>query len=177
MLPASACIFAFSLRFIQIGSMPMATNFSQSVNGSLDTAIAGTTLNGLANAGYALGGAINNIPTAGSVISYDMADLTITLSSAVTTGSSSPYIVVWILPAVDGTNYPSPPGASAAAAPAGLAYSFPQVPSVSTTTIVCPNIPIPPYNFKVQIQNNLGVAFPPTNTSTCQLQRKGVQSW
>src|SRR6185437_12378860 len=132
---------------------------------------------GLANAAYALGGAINNTPTAGSVISYDMADLTITLSSAVSAGAGSPNIVVWILPAVDGTNYPSPPGRSAAAAPPGLSYTFPQVPSVSTTTIVCPNIPIPPYNFKVQIQNNIGVAFPSTNTSACQLQRKGVQSW
>lgn len=155
----------------------MTVTFSQLVNGSLDTAIAGASLNALANGSYALGAAINNVPTAGTTVSYDMGDLTITLSSAVTAGSGNPNLVVWILPAVDGTNYPSPPGASAAAAPLGLSFTFPMVASVSTTTIVCPNIPLPPYNFKVQIQNNLGVAFPATTTSTCQLQRKTVASW
>lgn len=155
----------------------MTTHFSQSLNSSLDTAIAGSSLNALANGGYALGSAINNTPTDGSTISYDLADLTITLSSAVAAGSGTPNLVVWILPAVDGTNYPNPPGSSAAAAPAGLSYSFPLVPSVSTSTIVCPNIPIPPYNFKVQIQNNLGATLPATNTSTCQLQRKTVANW
>lgn len=156
----------------------MTTHFSQSLNGSLDTAIAGASLNALGGSGsYALGAAINNTPTDGSVISYDMADLTITLSSAVTTGAGAPYLVVWILPAVDGTNYPTPPGATAGAAPIGLSFSFQQIASVSTSTIVCPNIPIPPYNFKVQIQNNLGVALPSTNTSTCQLQRKTLANW
>ena len=156
----------------------MATvTFSQVLNGSLDTAVAGATMNALANAAYALGAAIANTPTAGTTVSYDMGDLTITLSSAVTAGAGSPYIAVWILPAVDGTNYPTPPGASGAAAPLGLSYSFPMVASVSTSTIVCPNIPIPPYNFKIMLQNNLGVAFPATNTSTCQMQRKTVASW
>lgn len=154
------------------------THVSQAVNGSLDTAIAGASLNALATGSFALGAAINNVPVDGTTVSYDMGDLTITLSSGVTTGSGAPNIVVWILPAVDGTNYPNPPGASAAAAPLGLSYTF-QMPAstASTTTIVCMNIPIPPYNFKVQIQNNLGVSFPATNTSTCQLQRKTLASW
>lgn len=155
----------------------MTTTFSQLVNGSLDTAVAGTSMNALADGAYALGSAINNIPAAGTTISYDMGDLAIGLSSAVTAGSGSPYIAVWILPAVDGTNYPSPPGGSAGNAPAGLSYTFPMVASVSTQYIVCPNIPIPPYNFKVMILNKLGVAFPSTNTSTCQMSRKTVGSW
>lgn len=154
----------------------VTTTFSQLRN-SLDTAVAGTSMNALANAGFALGAAIDNRETSGSVIAYDMGDLTITLSSGVTAGAGSPYITVWILPAIDGTNYPTPPGASAAAAPLGLSYSFPMVASVTTSTIICPNIPLPPNLFKVQIQNNLGVAFPSTNTSTCQLQRKTMVSW
>ena len=155
----------------------MATvTFSQVLNGSLDTAVAGATMNALANAAYALGAAINNTPTAGTTVSYDLGDLTITLSSAVTAGTA-PYITVWVLPAVDGTNYPTPPGGSGAAAPLSLSFTFQLVASVSTSTIVCPNIPIPPYNFKFMVQNNLGVAFPATNTSTCQMQRKTVASW
>ena len=157
----------------------MTTHFSQSLYpGGLDTAVASASLNALGGSGScALGAAINNTPTDGSTISYDLGDLTITLSSAVTTGANTPNLVVWILPAVDGTNYPTPPGSSAAAAPPSLSYTFQQVPSVSTSTIVCPNIPLPPYNFKVQIQNNLGVALPATNTNTCQMQRKTVANW
>jgi hypothetical protein len=155
----------------------VTVHFSQSLNGSLDTAVAGSSLNALANGAYALGAAINNVPTDGTTISYDMGDLTITLSSAVTAGSGAPNIVVWVLPAVDGTNYPTPPGASAAAGPPGLSYTFQQVASVSTSTVVCRDIPIPPYNFKIMIQNNLGVTFPATTTSTCRLQRKTLASW
>lgn len=153
------------------------THVSQSVLASLDTAIAGTSLNGLASGSYAIGAAINNVPTDGSVYSYDTCDLTITLSSAVTAGATAPYVSVWILPAVDGTNYPTPPGGTAAAAPPGLSYSFPMVASVSTSTIVCPNIPLGPYLFKVMVLNSLGVAFPSTNTSTCQIQRKFSAIW
>lgn len=155
----------------------MTVTQSQLLNAGLDTAVAGASMNALASGAYALGAAINNTPTAGSTVSYDLADLTLTLSSAVTTGAGSVFLTVWILAAVDGTNYPTPPGATAGPAPLSLSYSFQQIASTSTTTIVCPNIPILPYNFKVQIQNNLGVAFPATSTSTCQLQRKTVASW
>lgn len=157
----------------------MTTHFSQSLNGSLDTAIAGTSLNALGGSGsYALGAAINNTPTDGSVIGYDLGDLTITLSSAVTTGSGAPYLSVYILPQVDATNYPSPPGGSAGAAPMNfLAGTYQGVAATSTTTMIVTNIPIPPYNFKVMICNTLGVAFPATNTSTCQMQRKTVANW
>lgn len=158
----------------------MTTNLSQAVNSTIDTAIASASLSALATGGYAIttaGSEINNVPTSGSVVSYDMADLTITLSSAVTAGTGSPTIVVWVLPSVDGTNYPTPPGSTAAAAPPGLSYTFQQVPGVSTSTIVCPNIPIGPYKFRVMIQNNLGVAFPTSTTSTCKLQRRNMQMW
>lgn len=155
------------------------THFSQSLAGSLDTAVASTSMNALGGSGsYALGAAINNTPTDGTTVSYDLADFTITLSSAVTTGSGAPYLAIYILPQVDATNYPAPPGGSAGAAPANLlAATYQAVASTSTTTMVVRDIPIPPGNFKVMIQNNLGVAFPSTNTSTCQIQRKTVANW
>lgn len=155
------------------------THFSQSTNGlALDTAIAGTALNGLTNTSYALGAAINNTPTDGTTISYDLADFTMTLSSAVTTGSGSPSVSIYLLPLVDATSYPTPPGGSAGAAPLNyLVGTYQGVPSTSTSTISVLNIPIPPYSFKIMIQNNLGVTFPATNTSTCQVQRKTVANW
>jgi hypothetical protein len=155
-----------------------ATHLSQSVNGSLDT-ITSSSLASLANAGYALSNAaINNVPTDGTTISYDLADLIIT-----TTGSCTPtagaYLTVWILPAVDGTNYPNPPGTSTAGvAPPALSMSFPQAvtgSAITNPTWVCPNIQIPPYNFYVQVQNNLGGAFPATVAA--KLQRKTVANW
>jgi hypothetical protein len=155
------------------------THFSQSTNGlALDTAIAGTSLNGLTNTSYAIGAAINNTPTDGTTISYDLADFTMTLSSAVTTGSGSVYLSIYLLPLVDATNYPTPPGATAGAAPTNyLVGTYQGVASTSTSTISVLNLPIPPYSFKIMIQNNLGVTLPATNTSTCQIQRKTVANW
>lgn len=156
----------------------MTITVSQVVNGSLDTAVNGTSMNALTNGSYALGSAINNVPSAGTTVSYDMADLVLVLSSGVTTGANAANLTVWILPAVDGTNYPTPPGGSAGAGPSALSYVFQFVPSTASSSVfVCPNIPIPPYNFKVMIQNNLGVTFPATNTSTCQIQRKTLANW
>ncbi|WP_428485933.1 hypothetical protein [Rhodopila sp.] len=155
----------------------MTTHFSQSLNSGLDSPFG--SLLGLANGGYQLStSAIANTPTDGTTISYDMADLVIALSGGgITTGSGAPSVTVWILPAIDGSNYPNPPGATAQAAPVGLSYTFQQVPGVATTLIACPNIPIPPYNFKVMIQNNLGVALPSSGSAVCALQRKTVANW
>jgi hypothetical protein len=152
----------------------MTTHASQSINGSLDTAVAGSTLNGLTNGSLALGAAINNAPTDGSTISYDLGDISITLSSAVTTGSGTPNLVVYIIPEVDGANYPS---ATAATVSPNLGYTFQFPASQAQTTLVCMNIPIPPYNFKVALVNNLGATLPATNSSTCQMQRKTVAFW
>lgn len=149
---------------------------SQSTNGlGLDTAIAGTALNGLTNTSYAIGAAINNTPTDGTTISYDLADFTMTFSSAVTTGATAPSLSVYFLPEVDATNYPTPPGATAGAAPINyLVGTYQGVASTSTSTISVLNCICPQYNFKVMIQNNLGVTLPATNTSTCQIQRRTV---
>ena len=155
------------------------THFSQSTNGlALDTAIAGSSLNALTSGSYAMGAAINNTPTDGTTISYDLADFTMTFSSAITTGSGAPYLSIYLLPEVDATSYPTPPGATAGAAPANyLVGTYQGVASTSTSTISVLNLPIPPYNFKIMIQNNLGVTFPATNTSTCQVQRKTTATW
>jgi hypothetical protein len=154
----------------------MAINLSHILAGSLDTAIASASLNALANAAYAIGAAINNTPTSGATVSYDLGDLTIQLSSAVTTGTGQPYLNVYELPAVDGTNYASPNAASAPP-PSLLVGTFWAPASTSIQTIVVPDLRLLPYNIKFLIQNNLGVAFPATNTSTCQLQRRTVQFW
>lgn len=154
------------------------SNFSQSLAVQLDTAVAGTSMNALTSGSYALGAAIDNRPTSGSVVAYDLADLVLILSSAVTLGTGVVMLPVWVLEAVDGgtTNYASPN--SAAAASMSLQRGvFVGVAGASTSVIVVPNILIGPYSFKVLIQNSLGVSLPATNTSTCQIQRKTLQNW
>ena len=151
------------------------THNSQSILGALDTAVAGTTLNALtfsgASTAFGLGAAINNTPSDGTTISYDMCDVTVQLASAVVSVAPA-YITIYILPSVDGTNYPSQ---VSNAAPLHHAYTF-DVVAGSVQTIVCPNIPIPPSNFKVLLQNSLGINFPASG-NTCQMMRKTTANW
>jgi hypothetical protein len=128
-------------------------------------------MNALANGAYTQpGAAIDN--TSGL---YPLGDLVIVLSSAVTP-TISPLVGIWILPSPDGTNYPTPPGTAAAAAPANLyAGTMTLVASVSTSVMVVRGLVLPPSLFKVMIQNQLGVALPSSTTSTCKLYRYSEQ--
>lgn len=144
------------------------STFKWSAYNTFDTAVAGASMNALANNAYAIGAAIDN--TSGL---YLYGDLVIDLSSAVSVPSSGlPTIMVWLLPAFDGTNYPIPPGATAGPAPANLLVgTMAMVSGVSTSIMALRGIVLPPALFKIMIQNNLGVAFPSTSTSTCHLYR------
>lgn len=155
------------------------TNFSQALNGTTDVLMAGTLLNSLANASYAItaaGSEVNNSPTSGTTPSFDLMDVVINFGTAFTSGAGAPNVVLWILQAFDGTHYPAPPGTAAAAAPLGLSVTAPLVPSVSTTVINIPNVPIGPYPIRTEIQNNSGTVWPATGT-TITGQRKNIQNW
>jgi hypothetical protein len=155
------------------------TNQSQSVNGTLDVLMAGTLLNSLANAGYAItasGSEVDNRPTSGTIVSYDLMDVVMNFGTAFTAGAGSPNVTLWILQAIDGTHYPTPPGTAAAAAPLGLSISAPLVPSVSTSVINIPNVPVGPYLTRFEIQNNSGTVWPATGITISGL-RKSIQNW
>jgi hypothetical protein len=137
-----------------------------------DTAVAGASMNALANGAFALGAAIDN--TSGL---YLYADLQLVLSSAVAVPAGLPTIAIWLLPAIDGTNYPNPPGGTAVLGPTNLVVgTISAVPSVSSSVFSFRGVPLSPSLFKIMIQNNLGVAFPSTNTSVCSLYRYGEQA-
>ena len=141
--------------------------------GAADTAIAGTSLNALANNAYALGSAIGN--------STDLklyGDLEIVLSSSVTAGSGAPYVAVYLLPTMDGTNYPTTGGGTSAGAtaPQYLAGTIAPPASTGVTVLQLRGIVLPPTAFKVMIQNVLGAALPSTDTSTVKLYRYGEQA-
>lgn len=150
----------------------MATSsFSQLTAASLDTVLASGTV--VANGAYALCNAVDNRPTAGSVVSYDMADLRIPVTSL--TPSAGGYITVSIFPAIDGgtVNYASPNAATAG--PYSLALRTASYPAVALTELVILDIPIGPYSFKLQLLNGLGVSL--TLAAIAQLQRKTLGSW
>lgn len=149
------------------------STFSQSLSGALDTAIASGSISALTTSSWAIGAAIDNRPTSGSVVSFDLADMRIPINSA--TPGVSGYLDVYILPAIDGgtANYASPNAASAAAS--SLKARTYQAANVATTEIAILDIPIPPYSFKVLIQNNLGVSI--TASGNAQMQRKTLQNW
>lgn len=145
------------------------STFKWTAYNTADTAVASTSLNALANGSYALGAAIDN-----TSLLYLYGDLVIVLSSAVTpTSGSIPTVNVTLLPAPDGTNYPTSGTGTAGNMTAGVVSS---VASVATSVFVLRGIVLPPSLFKIQVQNNLSVAFPATNTSTCKLYRYGEQA-
>jgi hypothetical protein len=147
------------------------TSISQGIAGALDLAIPSSAIVALANGGYAIGSAIDNRPTAGSVISYDLADFRLPITAATPTPNS--FVTVWILPAIDGVTYASPN--AAATAPPNLMKGTYQAVNISTTEIVITDIPLGPYLFKVLIQSYLGV--PITASGNAQLQRRTLLSW
>lgn len=130
-----------------------------------DVAVAGATMNALANAAYAYGAEIDN-----STGLYLYGDLTLALSSAVTSVAPA-FLSVFLLPNID-TNYVASAGAPGASYLAGTgsftagSLQFMQVRGLILT----------PNKFKIVIQNNLGVALPATTTSVCSLYRYGEQS-
>lgn len=139
-----------------------------------DTAVASASLNALASGSYALGAAIDNTVTSNGFL---YGDLELVLSSAITSGTGSPYVGVYLLPTMDGTNYPTPPGGTAGAT--GFQYfvgSMATPASTSTQVLHLRGILLPPQSFKIMIQNVLGAALPSTNTSTCKLYRYGEQA-
>ena len=153
------------------------THFSHSLNGSLDTAVASTSLNALASGAYGAGGGDQQHPHGWHHhrLRHGRSDHYVVVSRHRRSGSAHHHRVDFARGRC--RELPDAAGGTAAAAPIYLSTVFPMVASVSTSTIVCPNIPIPPYNFKVQIQNNLGVTLPATNTSTCKLQRRTLANW
>lgn len=143
----------------------MATTLKWLAYNTPDTAVAGASMNTLANAGYAYGAEIDN-----SSGLYTLGDLTLALSSAVTSVAPA-YLSVFLLPNID-TNYAASSGNPGVSYLAGTYYG----PGGSVQFIQVRGIVLTPNKFKIAIQNNLGVALPATNTSACSLYRYGEQS-
>lgn len=128
------------------------------------TAITGTDLNSLADAGWVLGPEIDN----GTNL-YLYGDLELVLSSAVTAGSGSPSVDIYLMPYKTTGAPPNPPGTSAGAVPVSyFRGAIAANASASFTRGVFSGLVLPPGYYRIALQNNLGVALPASG-NTCQL--------
>lgn len=116
----------------------------------------GTTLTSLADNGFtSLSDEIDN-----STTKYMLADLYIELGSAVFTGVDSS-IDVFVVPSVDGTNYPSWATGTAEETEnlCHLVGSGPTTASTAAQKIVITNIPLPTGKFKFAFRNRGNVSL------------------
>lgn len=135
--------------------------------GSPDTLMVGASMNALGLAAYASSAQNSGAPIDNTTTLALYMDIGLTLSSAVTCGSGAAFVSVWLIPSLDGgTSYPTPPGTSATAPPAGmLAGNIQAVAGASFTSGVLRGVVIPPGKYHTVMQNNLGVAFPSTGNT------------
>jgi hypothetical protein len=151
------------------------TNFSQSVNSAgADSLTWGTALSALGNGSFSLSGAVDNRPTLGTTVSFDLADMLITFSSSFTAAAGG-YLTVGVICAIDGSTYPNPPGSSAVSAQLYETQTF-QLNAVATTAIELPNLILRPFLTKFVLGNSSGVVFP-TATITATLMRRSLASF
>lgn len=115
-----------------------------------------TELNSLADGSVtALGSQIDNTSSL-----YEFMDVQLDLAS-LTISSTSAYVTVFVVPSVDGTNYPDFTSGTYANYHGGYAVCNIPVKNVSATTAraMAVMIPIPPAKFKLAIRSGLGVSM------------------
>lgn len=101
-------------------------------------------------------------------------DFRLVLPSAITPAAGG-VIALYLLPEVDGTNYPSPPGASAASPPARYYAGGYDLIGSAVTVLDILDMKCPDYPFKPLLFNNGSVAFPASGTFVASLYGKSWQ--
>lgn len=121
--------------------------------------IGGTAFNSLADGSGAISSEVDN-----STGLYQFADLEVTMGTAVTSVGLDARIDVYLVPTYDGTNYPTPGGASTFT---GSQYigSISSVETVGTVAVTSytngtlRSILLPPTKFKIGLVNELGASM------------------
>lgn len=80
-------------------------------------------------------------------------ELELVLASLIPTGS--PYVNVYLVKQIDGSNYED----LTASATHAVIASFPFSTATAAKRVIAANIPIPPCSFKLAVENKAGVAF------------------
>lgn len=151
----------------------MAT-VSWSTPGSADTLVASASLNAIADAAGVIGAEIDNSSDKKLYMDVELA-----FDTATGSGTDA-YVGIYLIPAPDGTNYPTPPGTGGTASHVSPTYWKGTILAVDQggtarqlTRGVLTKIDIPPTKFRIVVVNQLNAAFPANNNSTCKGFRYG----
>lgn len=131
--------------------------------------IGGTAFNSLADGSGAISSEVDN-----SSGLYMFADLEVTQGGAVTSSGLDARIDVYLVPTYDGTNYPTPGGATTFTGTqyVGVISSVETVGTVAVTSFTngtLRRIMLPPTKFKIGMVNELGASF--NSSVTVKLRR------
>jgi hypothetical protein len=139
--------------------------------GTADTLATGASLNALADGSGVVGSEVDN-----SSDRKTMMDIWFKVDTDRTSSGTDARVDFYLIPAPDGTNYPDPPGSTAADITG--TYYIGQISSVKRNNTVTNftsgalrGVVIPPFKFKVVVFNELGVALPSNNNTICEGKR------
>jgi hypothetical protein len=146
-------------------------NFVWSTPGSAEALFTGASLNALADGAGVIGAEIDN-----SSDRKTLMDIRAVVDTDVVSVGTDARLDFYLIPAVDGTNYPDPPGATAADVTATyFVGSISSVKRNSTVTNFLSGtlraVMIPPYRFKIIVFNELGAALPANANTVIQGRR------
>lgn len=142
------------------------TSFLWSTPGTADTLVAGASLNALADGAGVIGAEIDNSTDRKTLMSVRLV-----VDTDITAVGADARVDLYMIVAEDGTNYPDPPGSTAADVPqAYFVGSISSVKRAGTVTNFLSGhtrrpIIIPPRKFKIIPFNELGAAFPANNNT------------
>lgn len=107
---------------------------------------------------------IDNTPTGPRALSYLNGLLRLTFATPLTAGSGTPFITLFPLAALDGTNIASPPGAAAASPAVNAKFMLRQMVASTAYSIVDfgdngEGFSLGPFKYAFQFYNSSGVAW------------------
>lgn len=145
------------------------TEFSNAATTSTTLTVTGLT--GLTTANQSAPSSL--VDNTATTKSYLSGWVRLALSAALTAGTGSPYIVLYIHEARDGTNLPSPPGTGAVLPSPNARQAIVQLtPSASFQVVDFPMVDLGPFQTAFQFYNASGQTF---GTATATLYRGDVQ--
>lgn len=146
------------------------TELSNTATVSATLTISG--LSSIANGAYSASSSL--VDNTATTKSYLSGWVRLAFSGALTAGTGSPSITLYIHEARDGSTLPSPPGTSAAAPAPNARQTIVQlIASGSFQVLDFPVVDLGPFQTAFQFANNAGVAF--SGTATATLYRGDVQ--
>lgn len=149
----------------------MATTMKWAAPGEAIQTALSTGLDALGSGNTALSAEIPN-----ETDLYLMLNLSLSLASVNYSGASGLYVSVWVVTALDGTNFEDGTAGTPGIVPARAPDAIFPLRAVNAAQVVnAVNIPLPPLDFKLLLQNSVSAAFA-ANTNLLYYRRHNNQA-